>query len=76
MRDDDESLGAKFWLIVMGATIGLAIAVIVLFIFIDLVWYAWGAIGALLFVFFVAGLIGWIFDRRAQKRYEDLPADA
>lgn len=72
MRDDDEGLGAKFWFTVMGATIGLAIAVLVIFFFINLVWYAWGAIGALLFVFFVAGLIGYIHDRRAQKQYESL----
>jgi hypothetical protein len=72
--DDDTKLGGKFWLMVIGATIALGIGALILFVLVDVIWYAWGFVGALLAVFLVIGLIGWIMDRRAQQRYEDLPA--
>jgi hypothetical protein len=73
-EDDGTHLGAKFWLMIIGGTIGLAIAALIFFLFIDVIWYAWGFVGALLVVFLVVGAIGYIHDRRAQKRYEELPA--
>jgi hypothetical protein len=72
--DDDNGLGGKFWLMVIGATIALGIGALILFVLVDIVWYAWGFVGALLAVFLVIGLIGWIMDRRAQQRYDRLPA--
>jgi hypothetical protein len=72
--DDDTGLGGKFWLMVIGATIALGIGALILFAFVDIIWYAWGFFGALLFVFLVIGVIGWIMDRRAQQRYDRLPA--
>jgi Flp pilus assembly protein TadB len=74
MEDDDTHLGAKFWLGLIGVTLALAVGALILFLFVDVIWYLWGAIGALLFVFFVAGAIGYIHDRREQRRYERLPA--
>jgi hypothetical protein len=72
--DDDNGLGGKFWLMVIGATIALGIGALILFAFIDVIWYAWGFFGALLFVFLVIGVIGYVMDRRAQQRYDRLPA--
>ena len=72
MRDDDDSLGARFWVGIMGVTLAFAIGLLVLFFLVSWAWYAWGIIGALLFVFFGIGLIGWLQQRRAQKEYDSL----
>ena len=73
--DDDSGLGGKFWLMIIGATIALGIGALILFAFVDIIWYAWGFFGAVLVVFLIIGIIGWVMDRRAQQRYENLPAD-
>jgi high-affinity Fe2+/Pb2+ permease len=72
--EDDTHLGAKFWLTVIGAIIALGIGALILFLLVDVVWYLWGAVGTFLILFLVAGLIGYFYDRRQQRRYEDLPA--
>jgi hypothetical protein len=74
VEDDDTHLGATFWLVVIGATLGFGIGLIALFILIEAVWYRWSLAGALLLLFVVACGIAYIHDRRAQRRYERLPA--
>jgi uncharacterized membrane protein YqjE len=68
----DEGLGAGFWLKMFGLILLGGIAALVLFLLIDAAWYRWGALGALLFFFLVIGGLSYIYDRRQQRRYEDL----
>jgi Flp pilus assembly protein TadB len=67
-----DELGAGFWLKAIGVVIAIGIAGLVVFLIIGWAWYAWGFIGAFLFVAAVLCLIAWIFDRSRAKRYEDL----
>jgi Flp pilus assembly protein TadB len=72
--DDDTHLGGKFWLTVIGAILALGIGALIIALLVDVVWYLWGAVGTLLVVFLVVALVGYFYDRRQQRRYEDLPA--
>jgi hypothetical protein len=65
-------LGARFWLGVIGIGIGVALAAYLAFVLIGWAWYAWGLIGALIFFSLVALLAGWISDKRAGRRRDDL----
>jgi membrane protein implicated in regulation of membrane protease activity len=67
-----DELGAGFWLKAIGVVIAIGIGGLVVFLIIGWAWYAWGFIGAFLFVAAVLALIAWIFDRSRAKRYEDL----
>ncbi len=67
-----DDLGGRFWLRLMGLTIVIGIAALIVFLLIDVVWYAWGVVGALLVTFLVMLVIGWAYDRRQAKRYDDV----
>jgi hypothetical protein len=67
-----DELGAGFWLKAIGVVFAIGIAGLVVFLIIGWAWYAWGFIGAFLFVGAVLAVIAWIFDRSRAKRYEDL----
>ena len=68
----DMDLGGKFWLLAIGGAIACGIAGLLLFLFIGNAWARWGFLGMFLFMSAVALGIGWIVDRRSQKRYESL----
>ena len=68
----DMNLGGKFWLLSIAAAIACGIAGLLLFVFIGQAWARWGFLGMFLFLSAVALFIGWIVDRRSQKRYESL----
>jgi dipeptide/tripeptide permease len=72
-ENDDGSLGGKFWLGVVGVVVGGAIAAMIIFLIIDVVWYAWGGLAAVLLVIGVIGAIAYVHDRREQTRYAELP---
>ena len=62
--DDDEGLGAGFYLKIAGVCLLCAIAAI---IFLRIWWratYAWGFFGAFIALGIVLALFGWIYDRR------------
>ena len=63
-------LGARFWLWVVGVTVGVAVAGFLLFVLIGWAWYAWGLFGMLLVFGGVLLLLAWIHDRREARRYE------
>ena len=67
------ALGGRFWLGLVGVCLAIGIGGFVLFALIGITWAAWGALGT--FIFFGAVMLGIadIFDRRQQKRYEDMP---
>ena len=74
MRDngDDDGLGLKFWLVLIGCCIGAAIAGGLLFLTIGWVWAAVGIAGT--FVLFGALAIGIaaLYDRRERGRRKGL----
>jgi Flp pilus assembly protein TadB len=65
--------GNRFWLGFFGLIIACGVGAMVIFLVLDAAWVRWGAIGAMIFVLVVIGSIVWVLDRRAVKRYEDLP---
>jgi hypothetical protein len=67
-----DGLGAGFWLKAIGAIFAFGIGGILLFSLIGMAWYAWGLLGAFLFVVLLLVVIGWIYDRAQAKRYEEL----
>jgi Flp pilus assembly protein TadB len=75
MREDESGIdvGAKFWLALVGGCIAFGIAGMIVFLLIGWAWYAWGFIGAIVFICGTLLLIAYMFDRRSQKRYDSLP---
>jgi cbb3-type cytochrome oxidase subunit 3 len=69
-----DDLGAGFWLKAVGLIVAIGIGGIILFSLIGMAWYAWGALGTLLFFFLVLAGVGWMYDRTHKKRYDDLSA--
>jgi high-affinity Fe2+/Pb2+ permease len=67
-------LGGRFWLGVLGIAIAGAIGFLLVLKVIGWAWWNFGLIGGLLFISAVLLLIGWISDRRAKSRYEDVPS--
>lgn len=66
--DDDDGLGAGFWLKLAGLFIVGAIALFVLLAIFWRISYAWGFLGAFLFLAAAALLFGWIHDRREARQ--------
>jgi hypothetical protein len=69
-----DELGGKFWLRLFGLILACGIAGMLIFWLLGAVWYAWGAFGALLFVFVVIGFFAWLYDRRKIREYEEADA--
>lgn len=71
---DFDDLGFGFWAKLAGVFLLGAIAlIIVLAVFTHAV-YAWGLLGAFLFLAAIALLAGWIFDRHDAKERRDAGA--
>lgn len=66
----EEGLGAGFWFKIIGLIVLGGIGAMVIFSVINNAFYKWGAIGTLIFAFVVLGVVSYVFDRRAVKRYE------
>ena len=67
-----EELGAGFWLKMIGVIFAIGIAGLVVFFIIGAAWYAWGFLGAFLFLVAVLAVVAWGYDRSHAKRYDDL----
>ena len=68
MDDDDDGLGAGFWLKLAGLFLLGAIGLfIIMWIFVRAS-YAWGFLGAFLFLAAGVLLFGWIWDKRQERR--------
>jgi len=64
-------MGAKFWIGLMAAVVGLGIAALLVFLLIDAAWYRWGFFGGFLALAVVLLVIAWFVDRRTAKRYAE-----
>jgi membrane protein implicated in regulation of membrane protease activity len=67
-----DELGAGFWLKMIGVIVAIGVAGLVVFLIIGMAWYAWGFLGAFLFVVAVLAGIAWFYDRSHARRYDDL----
>jgi hypothetical protein len=67
-----DELGAGFWLKAIGVIIAFGVAGMIFFAIIGMAWYAWGFLGAFLFVIGVLAVVAWFVDRSQTKRYDDL----
>jgi hypothetical protein len=63
-----ESLGAKFWLTIIGGAIACAVAAVVVLLLIGSAWARWGFFGMFLLLSAILLGIGWIVDRRDKAR--------
>ncbi len=58
----------------LGAIVLVGIGIALVLLLLDGVWYRFGAIAALIFIFALFAAGAYFVDRRQQKRYEDIPA--
>jgi fatty acid desaturase len=63
-RDEDEGLGAGFFLKIAGVLVAGGIIVFILCLIFWRAVYAWGFFGAFLALAAVLCLFGWLYDRR------------
>jgi hypothetical protein len=63
-RDEDEGLGAGFFLKIAGVCVVGGIIVMILALILWRAVYAWGFLGAFLALAAVLCLFGWLYDRR------------
>jgi hypothetical protein len=71
-EDDEEGLGGRFWLAVIGVSLGAAIGGFLLFVLIGWAWVAFGLFGMLLFFGALLIAVAWLVDRRDAKRSSEL----
>jgi undecaprenyl pyrophosphate phosphatase UppP len=68
---DDDGLGKRFWLKVVGLVIGCAVLAVFGWLVISSVFLRFGFIAAMLIVFGALGLIAHRFDTKNQRQYTD-----
>ena len=71
---DDEGLGGRFWLKLIGLIVAGGFVVMLLFGLFGRAWYTWGMLGALIFMGLLAIGFGYAYDRREQKRRSGIVA--
>jgi cell division protein FtsW (lipid II flippase) len=64
-------LGWGFWLKLMGAVLVVGLAIWVIMLIAGAAFYAWGALGTMVFFIAVIVVIAYIYDRRQQATWED-----
>jgi hypothetical protein len=72
--NDRSELGMRFWLTIVGVTLGAVTAGILVFMVIGHIWWTWGFFGACLAVAAAALGFGYVYDRRDRKRRGRLTA--
>jgi hypothetical protein len=60
---------------VVGVIVAIGICVLAVWWLVDLAWYLWGGMGALIFGFLLVFFIAYLADRRKVKEAEDLIAE-
>jgi membrane protein implicated in regulation of membrane protease activity len=59
----------------IGVIVAIGIAVFALWQLVDMAWYLWGGMAALIFAFLLVFLLVYVMDRRKIKESEDLYAN-
>jgi membrane protein implicated in regulation of membrane protease activity len=59
----------------IGVIVAIGIAVFALWMLVDMAWYLWGGMAALIFAFLLVFLVVYVMDRRKIKESEDLYAN-
>jgi hypothetical protein len=73
---ESESLGAKFWLWLIGGVLVGGLALVVIFILWGLAWYAWGGFVAIVVMISAIVLVAWGSDRVIDRRRDVEDDDA
>ena len=60
---------------VVGIIVAIGLAVLAIWWLVDLAWYLWGGLGALIFGFLLVFFIAYLADRRKVREAEDLIAE-
>jgi ABC-type antimicrobial peptide transport system permease subunit len=55
---------------IVGILVGAALGLFVLWLLVDMAWYLWGGLAALIFAFVLIGGVVYILDRRKIKEAE------
>jgi hypothetical protein len=58
----------------IGVIVAIGIAVFALWMLVDMAWYLWGGMAALIFAYLLVFLLVYVMDRRKIKESEDLYA--
>ena len=66
-----EELGFRFWVWLAAVIVGGAVALLIVLLLFSRAVYAFGFFGAFLALAAVLLLIGWIYDKRQQQKYEE-----
>jgi membrane protein implicated in regulation of membrane protease activity len=66
-----EELGFRFWVWLAAVIVGGAVALLIVLLLFSKAVYAFGFFGAFVALAVVLLLIGWIYDRRQQQKYEE-----
>jgi len=69
--DDGDGPGWRFWGGLLGAVVALGVGILLFFAVFSRAFYQWGALGTFIVIGAVLLLIGWIYDRRQVRRYEE-----
>ncbi len=60
---------------ILGLFVGIAIALWLLWRLVDMAWYLWGGLAALIFAFLLVFFVVYLLDRRKIKEAEAVMAD-
>jgi Flp pilus assembly protein TadB len=67
---NDEGLGGRFWLKLVGVCLACGLVGLILFLLMSRAVYRWGFLGGFLAFALLLLLVGWVWDRRNARRYE------
>ena len=69
-----DELGWRFWMAVLGVCIAVSIGAYLIFVFFGWAWYSFGFIGMFIVLAVVLIGIGYVFDKREQRRRDRFAA--
>ena len=67
---EDVHLGGRFWMMLLGITVGVVIGAALIFLLIAGAWAKWGFFSALIVCGLVIAGMSWVYDRSHSRRYD------